>query len=159
MNETGRSADDERIIAQLGAIAREIDPPPPMTYELGYQVYELHGVDDELAELVADSWLESHAVRGLAPDIRLLTFQSPATAIEIEISREGTTRSILGQLTHPAAQAAGGRATLQTRSGPASATTIDGEGRFEFPTAPDSLARIRLEATGLPPVTTAWTQL
>lgn len=159
MNDPGLSADDERVIAQLGVIAREVDPPPPTIYELGRLAYQLYRIDDELAELVADSWLDSHAVRAGVSDTRLLSFECPGTAIEIEISREGTTRSILGQLTRPGVEPVGGTAFLQIRSGPTLSTGIDSDGRFEFTATPESLARFRLETAGAPTVTTAWTQL
>jgi hypothetical protein len=155
----GLSADDERVIAELGAIARKIDHPPATVYELGRQAYQLYRIDDELAALVADSWLDSHAVRAVASDTRLLSFECPGTAIEIEVSREGTTLVILGQLTRPGTEPVRGEAFLQFRSGHTLTTGIDSAGRFEFTATPEASARFRLDTAGARTVVTAWTRL
>ena len=159
MNHPDRPADDERLIAQLSAIAREVDPPPPMVYELGHQMYGFYRIDDELAELVVDSRLDSHAVRAAASDIRLLSFEGPGVTIEIEVTREGTTHSILGQFTWAEFGPVGGRVFLETPSGPTQSSVIDSHGRFEFTGTSDSLARFRVETAGGPSLTTAWTEL
>lgn len=159
MNDPWLSAEDEQLLAELGAIARQVDPPPAMLYEMGHQVYQLYRVDDELAELVADSWLDSPAVRAVASDIRLLSFEGPGASIEIEIAREGATLSILGQLTRSVFEPVRGRAFLEFRSGQTVSTGIDGDGRFEFTTLPTPLARFRIETPGAPTVITAWTNL
>jgi hypothetical protein len=151
-------ADDEQLIARLGAVAREFDSPPPLVYELGRQVYQLHRVDDELVELAADSLLDSHAVRASTTDIRLLSFESAGTSIELEISREGSTSSILGQLTG-AGVTGGGRAYLETATGEAGSAPIDTDGRFEFFDAPHALVRVRLEPSGAPSLSTSWVTL
>lgn len=158
MSQSHLPDDDHRLIARLGAVAREIDAPPPVVYELGRQVYQLHRIDDQLAELVADSLLDSHAVRVATTDIRLLSFESAGASIELQISREGSTTSILGQLTGGAV-AVGGRAYLQTPSGAAGYVPIDADGRFEFLDAPHALVRVRVESLDAPSVSTPWVVL
>jgi hypothetical protein len=158
MNHPNGPADD-RLIARLSAIAREVDPPAPMVYELGHQMYGFHRIDDELAELVVDSRLDSHAVRAAASDTRLLSFEGSGATIEIEVTREGMTYSILGQLTRADSGPVGGRAFLETPGGPTRSSVIDSHGRFEFTGIPDTLARFRVETAGAPSVTTAWTEL
>lgn len=157
MNDPTRFTDDEALLARLGAIAEEIDPPSDLAYELGYEAFRLYRIDDELADLVADSRLAAQAVRAAVADIRLLSFECPGLSIEIQISREGTTNSVLGQLMRDAS-AVGGRAHLETPAGPLSSVAIDPDDRFEFREAPDSLVRFRIEAPGGTSVTTAWVE-
>lgn len=158
MSHSHLPADDERLIARLGAVARELDPPPPLLYELGRQVFSLRRVDDELAELVADSLLDSHAVRAAATDVRLLSFESAGTSVELEISREGVNTTILGQL-RGGGRAGGGRAYLQTPAGDVGSAPIDADGRFEFLDAPQALVRVRVERSGAPNLGTSWVAL
>lgn len=159
MNDPWLPPEDEQLLARLGAIAHELDPPPPMIYQMGYQVYQLYRIDDELAELVADSWLDSHAVREVASDTRLLSFEGPGAAIDIEVVREGATLSILGQLTRSVFEPVRGRAFLEFRSGQTVSSGIDGDGWFEFTAPPKRLVRFRIETPGAPTVITAWTKL
>jgi hypothetical protein len=158
MNHSHLPADDEELIARLGAVARELDPPPPLVYELGRQVFQLRRIDDELVELVADSLLDSQAVRAAATEVRLLSFESAGTSIELEISREGSSASILGQLTG-GGSAGGSRAYLQTPTGDAGSTPVDADGRFEFLEAPQALVRVRVERSGAPNLSTSWVML
>lgn len=148
--------DDERLISRLAALAREADPPPPDLYELGRAAFQLYRIDDELAELVTDSWLDSHTVRAGTAEVRLLSFESHSASLEIQITRSGATRSVLGQLVGP--QVPGpGRAFLHVPSGsPAQSSAVDEHGRFQFPKAPASTFRIRVELAGSPSVSTAW---
>ncbi len=158
MSHSYQPSDDERLIAHLGAVALELDPPPPLIYELGRQVYQLHRIDDELVELVADSLGATQAVRVAATDVRLLSFESAGVGIELEISGEGSTSSILGQVTGGGVPV-GGRAYLQAVTGEAASTPIDADGRFEFVDVPRALVRLRLESSGGPNLSTAWVAL
>ena len=55
MNETpGIDEADQALLARLARIADEIDPVPPLAYELGRAAVELRHVDAGLAELVRD---------------------------------------------------------------------------------------------------------
>jgi hypothetical protein len=157
MNRPDRpTEDDERLITRLAALAREADPPPPDLYELGRATFELYRIDDELAELMTDSRLDSHAVRAGTADVRLLSFESAGTSLEIQITGSGATRSVLGQLVGP--QVPGpGRAFLHRPSGsPAQSSAVDAFGRFQFPKAPASRFRIRVEVAGSPSISTGW---
>jgi hypothetical protein len=158
MNGPSRPVDDDRLLARLGAIADEIDPPPPLVYELGHEAFQLYRIDEELAELVADSRLDSNAVRASVADIRLLSFESAGMTIEVQISRDRTTRSVLGQLMRPDSEG-GGQVYLETPGGTVGSAEIDADDRFEFFDAPESLVRFRIETAALATVTTAWVEL
>jgi hypothetical protein len=159
MNHPDRPTDDdERLITRLAALAREADPPPADLYELGRATFQLYRIDDELAELVADSRLDSHAVRAGTADVRLLSFESAGTSLEIQLTGAGATRSVLGQLVGPRV-AGPGRAFLHRpdESLPQSGA-VDDYGRFQFSEIPASLFRIRVELAGSPSISTAWLQ-
>jgi hypothetical protein len=150
--------EDERLLARLGAIAREIDPAPQLVREIGYAAYSLHRLDDELALLVADSRSELEAVRSLTSEVRLMSFQSPGVSVEIEVSRERSRITAIGQLM-PADAAAGGQVRLETPEGTVASVRIDSDGRFEFSDVAESLVRFRVEAKGVKAVTTCWVEL
>ncbi|HEX3906708.1 MAG TPA: hypothetical protein VHW92_02120 [Mycobacteriales bacterium] len=150
--------DDERLLARLGAIAREIDPAPQLVREIGYAAYSLHRLDDELALLVADSRSELDAVRSVTSEVRLMSFQSPGISVEIEVSRGPSQITAIGQLM-PADAAAGGQVHLETPAGNVASVRIDSEGRFEFSDVTESMVRFRVEAPGVKTVTTCWVEL
>jgi hypothetical protein len=148
--------DDERLISRLAALARQADPPPPDLYELGRATFQLYRIDDELAELVADSWLDSHAVRAGTSEVRLLSFEGPGASLEIQLTGGGATRSVLGQLVGPPGSGPGRAFLHQPDGSPAQASAVDEYGRFEFPEAPAGLFRIRVEPAGSPAISTGW---
>ncbi|MFL6162359.1 MAG: hypothetical protein ACJ74U_09025 [Jatrophihabitantaceae bacterium] len=147
--------DDVRLLTRLAAVAREVDPPPEQLYALGRATFELYRIDDELAELVADSRLDSHAVRAGASDIRLLSFESAGATLELQITGGVAVSSILGQLVRPEVPGTG-RAFLQRPGGLPVSVPVDAYGRFEFPEAPASLFRIRVELADSTSISTAW---
>jgi hypothetical protein len=157
MSESREALDDERLMARLAAIAHDIDPAPALAYAIGHAAFSLHRLDDELALLVADSRLDA-AVRSLTSEVRLMSFQSPGVSVEIEVSREPSGNSAIGQLI-PADSADGGYVHLETPIGTLTTVRIDPDGRFEFPDVAESLVRFRVEAEGLRAVTTCWVEL
>ncbi len=157
MNRPDRpTEDDERLISRLAALAREADPAPPDLYELGRATFQLHRIDDELAELVADSWLDSRAVRAGTADVRLLSFEGPGASLELQITGDGATRSVLGQLLGPPGSRSGRAFLHRPDVAAAQSSAVDEYGRFQFPKAPASLFRIRVEPAGWPSISTAW---
>lgn len=158
MSESGEALDDGQMLARLASIAREVDPAPQLTFDIGRAAYSLHRLDDELALLVADSRTEAGAVRSQASEVRLMSFQSPGVSVEIEVSREPSRSTAIGQLV-PADSGEGGRVHLETPIGTLSTVRIDSEGRFEFPEVAESLVRFRVEADGVRSVTTCWVEL
>jgi hypothetical protein len=150
--------DDQGLLARLGGVARAADGPPELAYDLGRGALAWRNVDSELAQLVADSALETSTVRSAGSDTRLLSFETGDMTIEVQVSVRQGQRSLLGQvIPEPAAE--GGVARVETSAGPASSAPLDQVGRFEIDDVPGELLRIRIEAPGGAAVTTAWVGL
>jgi hypothetical protein len=93
---------DDLLLARLGDMFREVDPPPTDAVELARQSFALRNLDAELAELAEDSD-ESHAamaVRASGPSAepRELTFEGGDLTIAIEVTVVGPRRRLVGQL-------------------------------------------------------------
>jgi hypothetical protein len=156
---TGDEArDDQDLLARLGAIAQTADGPPDLTYELGRAAFAWRTVESELAQLVADSDLQSALVRSTASDTRLLSYATEDTTIEIELSVRGGRRSLLGQVL-PERPAPGWVVRAETDTGPATPAPLDPVGRFEIHDVVGDRLRLRIEAPGATAVTTVWVNL
>ena len=112
---------DDRLLAELRKL---VDGGVGETsLELARAAYDWRTMDDELAELVADSLLETSGVRAPAGP-RMVTFQSASLAILLEI--EGLV--LTGQLAPPQAlTVAVARPDGSTRT-----VEADAGGRFEL---------------------------
>jgi hypothetical protein len=158
MNDSTRFSDDEAMLARLRSIAQEVDPVPEHFYELGHEVFSLQRIDDELAELVADSRVDAQAVRAtVTAAIRMLSFHCRVMTIEIQVTREGGVTSVLGQLMRDVPQ--DGRADLESTGGALSSAPIEAGDRFEFSEVPATMVRFRIETPGSAAVTTTWVEL
>jgi hypothetical protein len=148
---------DGSLLAWLGRIARELDPPDPDCYALGHDAFQLFRIDDELADLVADSRESANQVRGETATARLLSFESDGLTIEIQVSGQGTSAIVLGQVVRDR-EPNGGRVFVETPAGTHADTVLDADDRFELRDLPASLLRLRIEANGEPVVTTTWVE-
>jgi hypothetical protein len=158
MNDSTRFNDYEAMLARLRLIAQEVDPVPKHFYDLGHEVFGLQRIDDELAELVADSRVDAQAARStVTAAIRLLSFQCPVMTIEIQVTREGSVTSVLGQLMRDVPQ--DGRASLENTAGALSSVPVEADDRFEFSGVPATMVRFRIETPGSAAVTTTWVEL
>jgi hypothetical protein len=149
---------NQSLLTRLGAVARAIDGPPDLVYEMGRAAFAWRNVDSELALLMADSRLESSMVRGRGPDDRLLSFATGAMTIEVQVSVRRGTRRLLGQVS-AGAPVPGGVLHLDTTTGAAPAVPVDALGRFEVTGVPSGPVRLRVEAPGLRSATTVWVDL
>jgi hypothetical protein len=93
---------DMRLEEELRELARRLDPVPDRLVQAAVDAYAWRTVDAELAELVADSLADvGHAaVRGIQPE-RLLSFRAGGLTIEVEVTPEGPSRRLIGQLVPP----------------------------------------------------------
>jgi hypothetical protein len=150
--------EDEGLLQELRAAARQFDPPPNSVLEAARASLTWRTIDAELAALEFDSAVDvaATAVRsGEGP--RLLTFAAPGLSIDVEVSPIGPRRRLVGQLV-PAQPAridvrhAGGVTTVQA----------DQLGRFgadAISAGPVSLRCHLGDAPSSPPVVTEWVPL
>lgn len=139
------SAEDELLLAELGAALRPETVPPPELLAAAEALWTWRDVDAELAALEYDSLLDEGPVSvrsGGQP--RVLSFVAGSVTVEVEVDDTRPVRRLVGQLV-PA-----GAAELELRgeSGrwPGAA---DAYGRFvlDLPARPERLSlRIRLDA-------------
>jgi hypothetical protein len=94
--------DDTELEDELRMAATLLDPVPGVLMQAAAAAFAWRNVDDDLAELVFDSLVDHEAghVRG-SRDRRLLSFQTSHVSIEIEVTRTGTSRGLIGQLVPP----------------------------------------------------------
>lgn len=117
---------DDALMAELRVLASIVDPVPPSAIAAARSAIAWRTMDAELAELTADSSVEPHlaGVRGAASPA-MLTFEGPEATIEVEVTDEGRTRRVLGQLVPP------GPGAVEIRHGGGLASlSADEVGRF-----------------------------
>jgi hypothetical protein len=147
--------EDEILMSRLRAML-SADSSPAHVVELAKRLYSLRTLDAELAALTADSAVDpaAVAVRDGGAATRLLTFETPELAIEIEVSGTGRFRRILGQL-EPA-----GPAVIEIRqpSLPRSRRVdADERGRFVIDRVEPGPVSLTCHRDGDRPISTEWT--
>lgn len=147
---SGQSDADDELLTRLAAAADD-DSPPPLVLDTAKAVFGLRALDAELAELVEDSLDTAGTVRGPS-DVRLLAFQTPTVAVDVEVTTTGDRRRLIGQV---AAEA--GSLAIDTVSATVRAE-VDPLGRFVAEDVPAGLVRLRF-ATHTGAVATSWTRI
>jgi hypothetical protein len=165
--------DDDLLLARLGAMFREADPPPADVMELARQSFALRTLDAELAALVEDSdeaagdpaaSLRAVAVRGagMTPEPRQLTFQvvdeqgRDELVIAVQVESVGRRRRLTGHL------APQGPAHIEVRqpSAPqARRVDADRRGLFVIEDVLPGPMSLTCRRAGVPAVATQWTLL
>lgn len=100
----GRSRDDEVLIERLRRTLATEDPVPGSVMEAAKASLAWRSIDRELAELTLDSAMQRvSGVRSVGDETepRLLTFQASELTVEIEVTPQGATRRLVGQLIPP----------------------------------------------------------
>lgn len=138
----------ERLAALLG----DADPVPADVVQAAKASLAWRDLDTALASLVADSLQHASATRGTGP--RLLTFETPDTVIDVEVSEVGQRLRLVGQV----APARTTRVTVEQPDGTRDVTT-DGLGRFAIEDLAPGNTRFRLDASDGAAVRTAWIRL
>ena len=153
---TGHPGDaDDAILRDLRETLDAVDPPPADMVALGRAVFGLRRLDDELAELVADSREDALATRDAVALERLLSFSAGAVSIDVQITPlAADTAELLGEV-DPAPRGARVVVELLGADGPVE-TAPDAGGRFTVVVASTSAARIRLVRPGGTAVVTPW---
>ena len=147
--------DDDALLAQLRAVMGRVDPVPAHVDEAAKAVLGWRRLDADLAELLADSALESElaGTRSGTAHARSVTFAAPDLEIDVEIRGDDGRVRLLGQIEPP------GPATVevQLEDGSVAATAeTDALGRFRLELdAPPGRARLRI-ARDARAVETSW---
>jgi hypothetical protein len=152
---------DDELLEELRGMIDRADPPPPEVAEFARAALGWRRLDSELAELLADTALETEATASIRGDTsRRLTFRAGDLSIDLEVQREAKTLTLLGQVAPPPVEAA---VELQGSEGEVLATAApDSLGRFRLTgEAGGERIRLRIEQTkpAAPPVETSWLPL
>jgi hypothetical protein len=143
--------DDEDLMSSLRRIAAQVDPVPQDVIDGGRAAYLTRRLDAELAELLLDSAVGSAQVRGVAEQVRLLSFQLDDISLEVQAEYADDHVSVRGLVGGPSVavevELAGERRELP----------VDPDGQFGT-RLPRGAARFRLRTRGRS-ITTSWVLL
>jgi hypothetical protein len=159
----GASPEEDELFRRVAQMLSPQLDPPAMVADLAKQSFGLRSVDAELARLTADSAEAgtAAAVRRAGPfepfdAPRLLSFQTPALVVELEVAPAAAGRRILGEIV-PA-----GPATIEVRQPGADGPRrfdVDDEGRFVVEGVRPGPFSLTCRRAGLAPISTEWTRL
>lgn len=137
---------------QLRRIANEVDAVPDLVSESARAAFSTRHLEDELAELLRDSYATSPAeVRLEQPGPRLLSFEAGGVSLELQIE-ENHGQLVLRGL----AIGTAGDAEVETMTTGPRAAVIDKQGWFRVEALPVEPVRIRVQAADGRAVTTGW---
>jgi hypothetical protein len=143
------------LLDELRSLVDRVDPVPPDVTEFAQAALGWRRLDADLAELLADSALETDAVAlARGGEGRWLTFRADDLTIDVEIQIDGDSRTLLGQLAPPPAAAT---VEAQSTDGTVVASAESDElGRFRLSLAVEGHVRLRVLREGAAPVETSW---
>jgi hypothetical protein len=125
----GEDAKTMELEHALRNLVAEADPAPATLVQHATEAFTLRNLDEELIELVRDSWLDVGAVTRALHGTRMLTFESvrhPEIRIEVGVTRTVGGYEVIGQVVPPAA----GEVRVIYRGGRVS-RPVDDYGRFD----------------------------
>jgi hypothetical protein len=145
---------DDELMELLRASAADVDPVPPEVLASASAAFATRRLDEELAELIADSALTgAGAVRAGAEDVRLLSFESGRVTVELQLDYAASPPVLRGLIT-------GGSATVTVeRPGDARSVPVDESGWFTVTDPPRGATRLRFHAVDGQEIVTSWTHL
>jgi hypothetical protein len=149
--------EDAALLSELAELLERADPPPADLVERSKQLWTWRTIDAELASLGRDSLIEGPepALRS-AEQPRLVSFQTPACTVEVEVADGAGGRRLVGQLDPPEPA----ELQLRTADGGSVSGRADELGRFviALPTARQR-ASLRCVLPDGSAVETAWVVL
>ena len=151
---TGQGRNDEALLAELRAVAGQVDPMPAAVTEAARAAFSWRTIDVELAELTYDSVLDDQllaGVRGVAKAPRLLTFEVPDLTVEVEVQPAGGGLRLLGQLVPPSLAL-----VHVLHRGGERQVGVDEAGRFSVEQLEHGPAQLRFRLEGGVAVSTPW---
>ena len=141
---------------------KRVDPVPPEVDEFARAALGWRRLDADLAELLADSALESERAaltRSGDAALRSVTFRASDLTIDVQVATDGDVRTVLGQLAPPPAEAT---VEVQVADGSLLATAeSDSLGRFRLVLPTGGRVRLRVLRHDPPsaPIETSWLSL
>ena len=146
-------ANDDELIERLRRIAEEIDAPPELVAESARAAFLTRRLDEELAELLRDSeHATSQLVRGETSGPRVLSFETAAVSLELQIEAAAGRVTLSGVVS-----GASGEATIETTTVEPRTAPIDESGWFRVEDLPAEAAlRVHVTAADGRAVTTGW---
>jgi hypothetical protein len=145
---------NDELQDDLRNIFRRTDPVPSEVTEFAQAALGWRRLDAELAELLADSALDTEAALARGGEGRWLTFRADDLTIDVEVQTDGDARTLLGQLAPPPAAAT---VEVQSTDGTVVASAESDElGRFRLSLAAGGHLRLRVLREGAAPVETSW---
>jgi len=147
---TGTS--DDELLARLRNAANELDPVPEHVLAAARAAITTRRLDEELAELIADSALAGAVgVRAAGEEVRLLSFESADVSLELQVEYQGAEVAVRGLVT-----GATGEAVVEV-AGTRHAAPID-DGWFAVTGLPRGATRVSVPGPA-GPVVTSWVQV
>jgi hypothetical protein len=148
---------DDALLAELRAAAAVHDSVPPAVLAAAKASLTWRTIDAELAQLAFDSSVDESPVLvrgpGLVSDEQLLTFETDRVSIDLQVTRLGEGRRLVGQL------APAGVASIEVRSATGAVVTArtDALGRVPVLDVPAGALSLRIQFEGeLTVVVTDW---
>jgi hypothetical protein len=137
---------DDALLAELASAAAVHDAVPPAVLAAARASLTWRTIDDELADLAFDSSVDESPVlvRGPESDEQQLTFETEALAVDLQVTKRGDSRRLVGQL------APAGVADIEVRSGSGVVVTVttDELGRVPAVDVPPGALSLRIVRAG-----------
>lgn len=141
----------EALMDRLRFIAGDVDAPPPLVADLARAALETRDLDAELAVLTADSDIDTlELVRSVAVAPRMVSFETDAVTIELQLDRHETSLTLRGLVV-----GAAGSIMIETADRQLDAT-VDDRGWFLVEDIPVGALRLRFAASDGSHVSTPW---
>jgi hypothetical protein len=137
---------DDALLAELSAAAAVHDAVPPAVLAAAKASLTWRTIDSELADLAFDSSVDESRVlvRGPQSDEQLLTFETEELAVDLQVTKRGDGRRLVGQL----APAGVAEIEVRTASGVVVTITSDELGRVPAVDVPAGSLSLRIRRAG-----------
>jgi hypothetical protein len=146
---------DDALLAELSAALNTHDAVPGAVVDAAKASLTWRTIDAELASLAFDSSVDESPVlvRGPASDEQLLTFETEELAVDLQVSKRGDGRRLVGQI------APAGVAEIEVRTGSGVVVTVTSDelGRVPAVDVPAGSLSLRILPAGRShPIVTDW---
>ncbi|MFI9812899.1 hypothetical protein [Saccharothrix variisporea] len=138
--------DDDELVERLRSIASRVDPVPAWVESAARAAFTTRRLDEELAELVHDSWDSPQLVRSGGDDTHVLAFETDAVSVDVQAGAGGL-RALVG--------GASGEVVVETPVGEVR-VPIGEDGWVVVPELPHPTVRLRLVGDDGRAVLTPW---